>query len=203
MGFEVGAVGVFEVFGLWALDALDVVVVDESVGFAVSRVGGIDPGVAVFAGLGRDKGFILVVPGELEPLFRHLVNCFLCRDWDDFADVANLAAKYFADPDQHVGGDVSALPEFCRSGGTDTGLLLESRFVKVTVDQEFPQGNEASCHWSPPGRSGRRPWSYRPGSVIPFAGNGCLFNIGSMVSANQEVEISERVATSSSATRTL
>lgn len=44
---------------------------------------------------------------------------------------------------------------------------------------------------------------YRAGSAIPFASNGCLSNIGSMVSDSQSVEIPERVATSSSATRIL
>ena len=34
----------------------------------------------------------------------------------------------------------SAFSEFCLSCGADTGLFLESRFVEVTIDQDFPQG---------------------------------------------------------------
>ena len=72
---KVGALGIIELLRLLRLATLHVIVVDEGVGFTVARVRRIHPRVTVLADLGGDEGFVLVVPGQLEALLRHLLTC--------------------------------------------------------------------------------------------------------------------------------
>lgn len=94
MGLNVGSLGVLELLQFGCLLSLDVVVVDECVGFAVARIGGVNPGVAVFSSLDRDEGSVFVVPGKLEALRSHLLGLSLLGGGDDFADVGAVALKY-------------------------------------------------------------------------------------------------------------
>ena len=94
------------------LAALHIVVQHEGVGFAVTRIRGANPRVAVLAGLSGDESLVLVVPGELQALSGHLVGLSLRCCWDCFADVGYVAVEELADPEQGVGLNVGSFAEF-------------------------------------------------------------------------------------------
>ena len=69
---EGGAVRVFELVALGGLHPRNILVHDESVGFAVARISRLHPSVPILASFGGDECLVLVVPGQLKALLAHI-----------------------------------------------------------------------------------------------------------------------------------